>query len=698
MIIVLSIWLYQQNTIVNEQSDLSDELVTVNLRVFSQVQRENLRLQILLVGGEDDPQKLDLQRSFLSQRLNESTLPKTQFTYGSTELLVDSKALNNYWEAEVEPLIYQIIEEANTDEQLRTEAISKLQEIELGYNSIVAQAEWNRREKASQNSQTTHQVLARIEQIFYATSFSGVVLLFLLITFGILFYRYEKQRIATTQQIWQMYNEIRRLSHVAQNTSNLVVITNAEGSIEWVNDAFIDLTGYGQSEVLGRRPGDFLQGPQSDLAVVQYMREQLASQKGFQAELINYTKSGNEYWINLEVQPVYDDKGELVNFIAIESDITERKISEEKLRQSEIKYRGIVDTQTDMVCRFLTDYTLTFVNEAYCQYLGITQTDIIGQSFLEQTPSTDQVSLKEQIQTLSGQKNSTVFEQLLPDVNKWVQWTIQPIQDQQGVIIEFQAVGRDITSIKQAQQELEKALAKERELGELKSRFVSIASHEFRTPLTTIMSTASFLEIADAKLPPEKRIQRLQKIQEASKSMEHLLEDVLVFGKADAGHMEYQPQPLFLSEFLQQLVSELQSLSPKHTLIFNNDLSHEEQFFYDEKLLRQVFTNLLTNAIKYSPEADQVIISLREDEHNLLVQVQDFGIGIPAADQTHLFAPFHRAKNTENIAGTGLGLAIAEKAVDLHHGQIEFESTLEKGTSFWVTLPKHREFPTKHEP
>lgn len=407
-------------------------------------------------------------------------------------------------------------------------------------------------------------------------------------------------------------------------------------------------------------------------------------------ELEGWHAEGRTFPIEITVVPILNEDG--ATFTAFVRDITERKEAEAKLQQSEKLYRGVVDTQTEMVCRYLPDTTLTFANEAYCKHYGLQPENVVGTSILTLYPEAEWPKFKQHIANITENATTVINEyQNTTSTGElaWYLWTDQAITNAKGEVVEIQAVGRDITPIKQAQIELEKALAKEKELGELKSRFVSIASHEFRTPLTTIMSTASFLEVADDKMTPEKRIERLQKIQTASATMTELLEDVLVYGKADAGHLSFEPTALCLSNFVKQLIDDLQTVAPTHQFVLENELPHENYFLLDEKLLRQILTNLLTNAVKYSPGADKVLIRLFEDKQTLYTQITDYGMGIPERDQVHLFTPFHRAKNTQNIAGTGLGLVIAQKAIEAHGGHIEFESELDAGTTFTLSLPKH---------
>lgn len=252
---------------------------------------------------------------------------------------------------------------------------------------------------------------------------------------------------------------------------------------------------------------------------------------------------------------------------------------------------------------------------------------------------------------------------------------------------------------KQAEGEVRKALAKEKELTELKSRFISMASHEFRTPLTTIQSSAELLEYYSQKWPHEKKVTHLHRIQTSVKHMTKLLNDVLIIGRAEAGKLTFNPAPLDLESFCRNLVEELQlNDAHQHTITFvceqqpefaniETCLGKTKLPYMDETLLWQILENLLSNAIKYSPKDSIIQFKLYYSSTQAVFQICDQGIGIPPNDQPLLFESFHRATNVGTIAGTGLGLAIVKKCVDIHQGQVAVISEIRVGTTFTVTLP-----------
>jgi PAS domain S-box-containing protein len=245
----------------------------------------------------------------------------------------------------------------------------------------------------------------------------------------------------------------------------------------------------------------------------------------------------------------------------------------------------------------------------------------------------------------------------------------------------------DITERKRVENELLRAVAREKELGHLRSNFVSMVSHEFRTPLGIIQSSAEILEDYLDQLEPAERQDHLQSIRNNTRRMAQIMEEVLLIGSFDAGKMEFKPAALDLRAFARSLAEEALSATNRRCPI---ELSFSEmpaEIQADERLLRHILTNLLTNAVKYSHVGRVVRFELRHTEKEIVCAVRDEGIGIPEADREWLFTPFHRGHNVGERSGTGLGLVIVRRCVDLHGGKINVESKCGEGTSATVKLP-----------
>lgn len=230
------------------------------------------------------------------------------------------------------------------------------------------------------------------------------------------------------------------------------------------------------------------------------------------------------------------------------------------------------------------------------------------------------------------------------------------------------------------------ALEKEKELSELKSRFWSMIVHEFRNPLTSILSSAQLLETHSERLNKERKQEYLELIQNSVRAMNRLLNDTLEIVRAEKSNLEFNPTAFDLEAFCQDLIEEVQLHSgSRHQILF---LHHGDcqGMCLDSKLLWHILSNLLSNAVKYSPQGGTIILEVSCIDEEVIFKVQDEGIGIPKETQNHLFEPFHRAGNVGSIPGTGLGLTLVRKCLDLHGGHIQVESEVGKGSTFIVNL------------
>jgi signal transduction histidine kinase len=231
-------------------------------------------------------------------------------------------------------------------------------------------------------------------------------------------------------------------------------------------------------------------------------------------------------------------------------------------------------------------------------------------------------------------------------------------------------------------------LEKERELREVKSRFVSLLVHDFRNPLTTLRMGLSFIDQYYERLTPAQIREKVRTALQQSSQMNQLIDDALMIGKMDHVSNLFAPEDINLVDFCRVIFEEFEQSvdSSKHPLLF---AAHLPNFIYptDRALLRRAIVNLLSNAIKYSPAGGAVQLSLSMEDQLMMIRVADHGIGIPAVDQKHIFDGFHRASNVGTIQGTGLGLAMVKQVVDVHGGSIECESELNRGTTFTIKFP-----------
>ncbi|MEM9119390.1 MAG: PAS domain-containing sensor histidine kinase [Cyanobacteria bacterium P01_F01_bin.56] len=285
-----------------------------------------------------------------------------------------------------------------------------------------------------------------------------------------------------------------------------------------------------------------------------------------------------------------------------------------------------------------------------------------------------------------------------------VEYISTPLHDEAGTLIGAVVTFRDITQrrwaedilqrtneelelkVQQRTAKLREANQQLRELSEMRSRFVAMVCHEFRNPLNNIALSVSSLNRYDTQLSAADKADYLLAINANVERMTQMIDDILVIGKIEAKVLEVAPEPLELVAFCQTLLAEREYHRPQLPIQFNCR-NRQLMANLDERLLRSILNNLLSNAMRYTPDEHAIRLKLAKRQAMLILQVEDEGMGIPRADQRHLFEPFHRGRNVSNIPGTGLGLSIVKQFVDLQQGTLQVTSKVGKGSTFTVRLP-----------
>ena len=503
--------------------------------------------------------------------------------------------------------------------------------------------------------------------------------------------------VADISEQKEQAEQVRLLQSVVVNTNDAVLITDAEPIDEpgpriiYVNEAFTRTTGYTLAEVIGKTPR-ILQGPKTNRQALARVREALATWQPATVETINYRKDGSEFWVEFSIVAVANKRGLYTHWISVQRDITDRKRTEQALRQSDERFRRVVENALDIITIIDPSGQIYYASPSVKTVIDYSPDELVGKRFFDRIHPEDLVKASQGIVDVWQDSNS-----------------VRPIefryQHQNGSWIVLEAVSqkflddspeprilinsRDITERKRLS-EMSLALTKERELSEVKTRFFSMASHEFRTPLSTVLAAAQLMENSpDIWQNEQKRARNLQRIQNSVKNMVQLLDDILTINRAETGKLDFNPKLLRLEELCFQCVEEIQlSAGNKHQITFHCP-QQGVRVNLDGKLMRSIMANLLSNAIKYSPEGGEVNVSLEFVSNKVQIKITDSGIGIPAEYLKQLFEPFHRGQNVRRIPGTGLGLLIVKKFVDLHRGQIKLTSQINVGTEVLVTLPQN---------
>ena len=456
----------------------------------------------------------------------------------------------------------------------------------------------------------------------------------------------------------------------------------------WVNETFARMMGYQVSELVGQLALVHFPDREGWEAFGAKAYPLLASGQPFVTEHQQKRKDGTLIWCQVSaiaVDPGDPSKGSIWTLL----DVTERHELQQNLQRS-LAEREVILKSALVGISFAVNRHHMWVNDTFARMLGYQANELMGHSSLVHFPDRESwETFGAEAYPVLAAGRPFIAERLMKRKDGSFFWcqvagsAVDPNDLAKGSIW----TNIDISERKRAEEEILRALEKEKELNELKSRFVAMTSHEFRTPLATILSSAELLEYYGQRLPAEEKQDLYLSIRSAVERMTKMLDNVLTIGKAEAEMLQFNPAPSDLAAFCENLAEEMQLTGGRsHTLDYAYEGQHGA-LNVDEKLLRHVLVNLISNAFKYSPQGGPVAFRVRVDGSGAAFEIADRGIGIPPEDHPRLFETFHRARNVGNISGTGLGLAIVKKSLDLHGGSIRFDSEPGRGTRFHVTIP-----------
>lgn len=525
--------------------------------------------------------------------------------------------------------------------------------------------------------------------------------------------------------------ELRTLALVASRTDNAVLITDAMGRIEYFNEGFQRLTGYTPDEARGKTPGDLLQGPETDPATIEFMRQQLGAGVPFRVEVLNYSKSGRKYWVAIEVQPVWNESGELAHFIAIESEITDRRRSEQRLRMQgqvleQVATGRPLSEILDHLCGMIeaaVENSRAFVLQFDAAHRGL---DLISGPSLPPEFVTGLSTAIESHGELFALPQPIYVENCLSD-ERWTplretarEYGVQSCWSH-PIRVELDIVGSFVISLSNPtapaedqkaflemaanvagialkryrdEQTLELARWKAEAANQAKSEFLANMSHEIRTPLTAITGYADLLATPENRSSQDVRWAR--RILHSTRHLGMLLDDILDLSRVEAGRLRIVRRPCDVLSIIDEVSSMFRPLASEKLLGFGIDTSPgpARPILSDPTRLRQILTNLLSNAVKFT-ERGEIRIGLKWPDlssegvtQSLSISVTDTGIGMNAMQMLRLFQPFERLhQETNPVPGTGLGLAISKRLAELMGGKIELQSQPGRGTRFTLILP-----------
>lgn len=473
---------------------------------------------------------------------------------------------------------------------------------------------------------------------------------------------------------------LKRLSLVASRTTNGVVITDVEGRIVWVNDGFARITGYTLDEVHGCKPGAVLQGAQTDPATVARIGAALRRGESFEAELLNYKRDGQPYWIQVSVDPMWDEQGCLQGFMGIETDISARKAAEAELEANAQHSQAVLHSVIDGIITIDGQGVVASFNRAAESIFGYPASAVIGRNVSMLMPEPYRGEHDSYLHNYQRSGVARVIGIGREVAGRRQDGSTFPMElaiteIARGGLPFYIGLVRDITERKR--------------LERMKREFIATVSHELRTPLTSIRGALGLVASGTLAAAPKQLEQLISIALKNSERLTRLINDLLDMEKMAAGGMRFDMQAQPLMPMIEQSIEAIRPYGEPRGVSFHLMARADDvAVCVDAQRLQQVMANLLSNAAKFSPCGGQVEISVARRDTWVRVAVRDHGGGIPAGFHEHIFNKFCQAdaSDSRQSGGTGLGLAISKELVEHMRGRISFESREGDGATFHVDL------------
>ncbi len=493
------------------------------------------------------------------------------------------------------------------------------------------------------------------------------------------------------------------LHSILDHIEDAVIVTDKKGEIVFFNKAAITLSREalaGTLQVGGQLPD---LAPESRKKLIRETLLSIQLEKKPIRTFAQYSNiEGHTFYLEESYTPLLNEHGDLQYIHTFIRDITPQKIFEQKLTALASNVSELVENANAIIIGvdirgYITDWN------RHCRHVtGYEKNEVYTRRFTEMLLKGPQLARFEELM-------SRVFNRIpMRNVELGIQTksgktlifllSCSVRTSANGQITGMMMVGQDVTELTEYKNSLEKkveertrelqaVLKKEKEVVEMKSRFVSIASHEFRAPLSSIQHAATYIKKHNQQIGQEELKDKLKNIEKQIKHMTHLLDDILTIGKNEAGKIQLVLSQVELKPFLEKIIEEVGHNTRQSHRVLLELQTDPGSIQIDEKLFRSVLVNLLTNAIKFSPGRDYVKLTVEGEGRHLIYRIQDQGIGIPPEERDKIFEPFLRGKGVTAIQGTGLGLSIVKKSVELLDGTLQLESEVGQGTTFIVTLP-----------
>ena len=480
-----------------------------------------------------------------------------------------------------------------------------------------------------------------------------------------------------------------RLELLIATANDAVISIDPDNRIVDWNDSAERMFGWRQREATGLDLAELIIPPahraQHRAGLKKYLSDGTATIFNRRIEATALRRSGEEFDVELSIWPVRTEQG--CTFSSFIRDISRRKAAERALAESEAKYRTVVENVNEGIL-VTAGGRILYSNPKALALTGLDEQTAMSRPFIEFIHEDDRERvINNHMRRLRGEDVENHYQFRVIHRSGQVRWL-----EISAVVFEWQNAPAtlnflsDVTERRQIEEDVRAALARERELSELKSRFVAVTSHEFRTPLAAILSSVELLDDYGARLPDDERRELVGLVKNAVVRMNKMVDQVLLTSRIESGKFAFEPQARSIPDLLVQVASEMDQAHEQAVRIAVRCDGVDQLRIVDPKLLSHILVNLLGNALKYSPPDSAVTCTATAEGDRLRFAVCDKGIGIPAADLPRLFESFHRGTNVGNIQGTGIGLHIVKECVQLHRGTIEVQSVVGQGAMFHVVV------------
>lgn len=536
------------------------------------------------------------------------------------------------------------------------------------------------------------------------------------------------------------------LLSIFQNAVDGIITINGNGIIQAANPAITRIFGYNSEEILNKNIKMLMPEPykgEHDRHIKNYQNHGISKIIGKDREVKGRRKDGSVFDFNLMMSEVKFTGSR--NYVGIIRDVSKDKQKDKELVSTRNQFKAVFENAVDGMIIISNRGLIRMANPAVINLFQYELSEILNKNikmlmpepyhsehdgYLHNYQSTRTAKIIGIGREVKGRKkDGTVFpfslgvSEVIVGDDVMYAGVIHDLTDQKKREVEIQELNLELEkkvktrteelsevvnkllktnslyeleikqrteiqeALAQSEGELRVALGKEKELGELKSRFVSMASHEFRTPLSTILSSVSLIERYRKDEQIEKREKHIHRIKDSVKNLTGILNDFLSLSKLEEGKVTINKSRFLWKDYIDTLVEEFTPKLKENQKIIHSYEDEALEVTSDTHLLTNIFNNICSNAIKYSMAGSTIYCNQKVVGKRLVIEIKDEGLGIPQAEQKHMFSRFYRATNVSNIQGTGLGLTIVKRYVDLLGGEISFSSTEGKGTTFTINLP-----------